>query len=323
MTTSTPLRLWVRRRSAGADAPSAPGRRNSPHPIAAPAQARQLRPWPSDVDRARTQLLSRGGPVPPPHEAIDGTTEIVREVIPAPGEGDRLKTEDGRVFRVLDPIALTQATNALNHAVGQSIWVTLLMGDQPLIGVQRARGERARRTLTLGTPCRSSTRWQRPAECSGACLGVEPDRARRTVSTQARQAPSSKSRGRSAFDPADDLTAVHVLGHLWRLEQVSDEAEQYLCDMAADGTLGLLCRLLPLLRAVACERGFSSSTRRGLCDPGDLRFPGCGAPARLRRGDGEERGVAAACGVRHAGGPRAERGPWRDCAHRSLRVVQT
>ena len=43
-----------------ADAPSAPGRRNSPHPIAAPAQARQLRPWPSDVDRARTQLLSRG-----------------------------------------------------------------------------------------------------------------------------------------------------------------------------------------------------------------------------------------------------------------------
>ena len=37
--------------SAVADAPSAPGRRNSPHPIASPAQARQLRPWPSDVDR--------------------------------------------------------------------------------------------------------------------------------------------------------------------------------------------------------------------------------------------------------------------------------
>ena len=32
----------VRRRVA--DAPSAPGRRNSPHPIASPAQARQLRP---------------------------------------------------------------------------------------------------------------------------------------------------------------------------------------------------------------------------------------------------------------------------------------
>ena len=29
-------------------------------------------------------------------------------------------------------------------------------------------------------------------------------------------------------------------------------------------------------------RGFSSGSR-GLCDPGDLRFPGCGAPARLRR----------------------------------------
>ena len=36
----------------GADAPSAPGRRNSSHPIASPAQARQLRPWPSDVDRS-------------------------------------------------------------------------------------------------------------------------------------------------------------------------------------------------------------------------------------------------------------------------------
>ena len=54
--------------------------------------------------------------------------------------------------------------------------------------------------------------------------------------------------------------------------------------------------------------------RRGLCDPGGLRFPGCGAPARLRGGDGKERGGAAACGVRHAGGPRAERGPWRDRA---------
>ena len=58
----------------------------------------------------------------------------------------------------------------------------------------------------------------------------------------------------------------------------------------------------------------SRPARRGLCDPGDLRFSGCGAPARLRRGDGEERGVAAACGVRHAGGPRAERGRWRDRA---------
>ena len=31
----------------------------------------------------------------------------------------------------------------------------------------------------------------------------------------------------------------------------------------------------------------SRSARRGLCDPGGLRFPGCGAPARLRGGDGE------------------------------------
>ena len=53
-------------------------------------------------------------------------------------------------------------------------------------------------------------------------------------------------------------------------------------------------------------RGFSSGST-GLCDPGDLRFPGCGAPARLRRGDGEERGVAAAS-ESAMGGPRAERG---------------
>ena len=63
----------------------------------------------------------------------------------------------------------------------------------------------------------------------------------------------------------------------------------------------------------------SRPARRGLCDPGDLRFPGCGAPPRLRGGDGEERGVAAACGVRHAGGPRAERGRWRDRARLSAR----
>ena len=46
----------------GADAPSAPGRRNSPHPIASPAQARQLRPWPSDVDRPyATPFRPNGG----------------------------------------------------------------------------------------------------------------------------------------------------------------------------------------------------------------------------------------------------------------------
>ena len=61
-------------------------------------------------------------------------------------------------------------------------------------------------------------------------------------------------------------------------------------------------------------RQISSSHVAPLPDPGGLRFSGCGAPARLRGGDGEERGGAAACGVRHAGGPRAERGPWRDLA---------
>ena len=59
----------------------------------------------------------------------------------------------------------------------------------------------------------------------------------------------------------------------------------------------------------------SRPARRGLCDPGDLRFPGCGAPARLRRGNGEERGVAAACGVRHAGGPRRRARSAGETAH--------
>ena len=44
------------------------------------------------------------------------------------------------------------------------------------------------------------------------------------------------------------------------------------------GTGTVLSRLLPLLRAAY----------------GDLRFPGCGAPARLRGGDRSRRGVAAA-----------------------------
>ena len=48
--------------SAMAAAPSAPGRRNSPHPIASPAQARQLRPWPSNVDRPYATPFAGGGP---------------------------------------------------------------------------------------------------------------------------------------------------------------------------------------------------------------------------------------------------------------------
>ena len=59
------------------------------------------------------------------------------------------------MFRVLDPIALTQATNALNHAVGQSIWVTLgaAMQDTPLtamlasFGLEGANAESAMEVL--------------------------------------------------------------------------------------------------------------------------------------------------------------------------------
>ena len=127
------------------------------------------------------------------------------------------------------------------------------------------------------------------------------------------------------LDPTDDLTHgaqqltffnghyggwcyLPMLGFL----SFDREAEQYGKAVAADGTLGLLSRLLPLLRAAFPRARFLVRLDGGFATP--ERFPGCGAPARLRGGDGEERGVAAACGVRHAGGPRAERGRWRDRA---------
>ena len=135
------------------------------------------------------------------------------------------------------------------------------------------------------------------------------------------------------LDPTDDLTHgaqqltffnghyggwcyLPMLGFL----SFDREAEQYLCAavlrpgkaVAADGTLGPAVSVAPAVAGRVSAGAVSRPARRGLCDPGDLRFPGCGAPARLRRGNGEERGVAAACGVRHAGGPRAERGRWRE-----------
>ena len=102
------------------------------------------------------------------------------------------------------------------------------------------------------------------------------------------------------LDPTDDQThgaqqLTFFNGHyggwcylplLWFLS-FDREAEQYLCAavlrpgnaVAADGTLGLLCRLLPVLRGGVSAGAVARPTRRGLCDPGGLRFPGCGAPA--------------------------------------------
>ena len=102
------------------------------------------------------------------------------------------------------------------------------------------------------------------------------------------------------LDPTDDLThrgpAAHVLQRaLWRLVLSADAGvselrprgfEQYLCAavlrpgkaVAADGTLGLLSRLLPLYAGRVSAGAVSRPARRGLCDPGDLRFPGCGCP---------------------------------------------
>lgn len=48
---------------------------------------------------------------------VDGSAEVVRTVVPAPGEGGRLETRDGRVMRVSDPAALAAAINAQDVGV--------------------------------------------------------------------------------------------------------------------------------------------------------------------------------------------------------------
>ena len=137
------------------------------------------------------------------------------------------------------------------------------------------------------------------------------------------------------LDPTDDLThgapAAHVLQRaLWRLVLSADAGVSELRPRGgavsvrggAAAREGSGRQRDPRAAVSAASAAAAAFPRArflvrldgGFATPGDLRFSGCGAPARLRRGDGEERGVAAACGVRHAGGPRAERGPWRDRA---------
>ncbi len=92
------------------------------------------------------------------------------------------------------------------------------------------------------------------------------------------------------------------------------EVEQYLRAavlrlgnaQAPDGTLGVLCRLLALLRSVFPKARFLVRLDGGFL-PGGLRLPRCRAAARLRRGDGQERRAVAGCRARHGGGPRRER----------------
>ena len=68
------------------------------------------------------------------------------------------------------------------------------------------------------------------------------------------------------------------------------EAEQYLCAavlrpgnaVAADGTVGLLCRLLPLLRSAFPRARFLVRLDGGFATPEIFGFPGCGTGTRLR-----------------------------------------
>ena len=50
-------------------------------------------------------------------DELGGSTEIVRTVIPPPGENGELPARDGRVMRVLDPAALAAAINAQEPGV--------------------------------------------------------------------------------------------------------------------------------------------------------------------------------------------------------------
>ena len=76
------------------------------------------------------------------------------------------------------------------------------------------------------------------------------------------------------------------------------ESEQYLCAallrhgkaVASEGTVGLLSRLLPLLRKAFPRARFLVRLDGGFASPGGLRLPGGAATARVRGRDGEERG---------------------------------
>ena len=138
------------------------------------------------------------------------------------------------------------------------------------------------------------------------------------------------------LDPTDDLThgaqqLTFFNGHyggwcylpLLAFLTFDRETEQYLCAAVLRpgnatagnrGTVGVLCRLLPVLRAAFPQARFLVRLDGGFATPEVLRLPGCRTATRLRSGNGEERGLGTAGLIRHAGGPRAERGHGRDRA---------
>ena len=129
------------------------------------------------------------------------------------------------------------------------------------------------------------------------------------------------------LDPTDDRThgaqqLAFFNGHydswcylpLLAFLTFNDEREQYLCAAvlrpgrasAADGTLSLLCRLLPMLRAAFPSTRFLVRLDGGFATPEIFDFPDAepGLDYVVAMG---KRSVEAACRIRDGRGPRAER----------------
>ena len=101
------------------------------------------------------------------------------------------------------------------------------------------------------------------------------------------------------------------------------EREQYLCAAvlrpgnvpATCGTVGVLCRLLPLLRQAFPQARFLVRLDGGFATPEILDVPGCRAAARLCGGDGHERRIAAPRRARPDRGARAQSAASGQTAH--------
>ena len=99
-----PWREWT-------DAPSAPGRRSSPHPIAFPAQARQLRPLAFRCRSTVRNSFHGGGPTfPPPMRAPSTTTPAAARASDSRGLGPPPSYAAGRSLSGPGPRAAAPLT---------------------------------------------------------------------------------------------------------------------------------------------------------------------------------------------------------------------